>query len=323
MRPTAPDLRSTFRLLAATASGPALALPAVTLPLPLPLLPPALAPPVGLPLTAAAAASSSAAAGAAAAVPAAAAAAVPAADHAHSTSPIQLGEGKCVIILRGLPGSGKSSVAHQLVRSAAERAARTAAAAAAVPGAVPAVASAVPPSVVTSADLFFLNPATGAYAFDVRRLGEAHAHCLTAFLSALSLGVGCVIVDNTNIELWEYRNYKLAAKLLGYPVRVVEIACDSEQAARRMQQRNAHRVPPFAQANMLQRFQHDPEAIKIQPVFDDEEADASAARPGAATAATAATAAATSPARVKPPGATSPHLSAFVRPTSAVPPAAL
>jgi len=229
-----------------------------------------------------------------------------------------LGEGKCVIILRGLPGSGKSSVAHQLVRSAAERAARTAADAATGTGTVPAGLSAVPPSVVTSADLFFLNPVTGAYAFDVRRLGEAHAHCLTAFLQALSLGVGCVIVDNTNVEVWEYRNYKLAAKLMGYPVRVVEIACDSEQSARRMQQRNSHRVPPFAQTNMLQRFQHDPEAIKIQPVFDDDSADAGATRAGAATAA-----AATSPARVKPPGATSPHLSAFVRPTSAVPPASL
>ena len=202
--------------------------------------------------------------------------------------------------------SGKSSVAHQLVRSAAARAARSLS-----------TGSSVPPSVVTSADLFFIHPETGAYDFDPRRLGEAHAHSLTAFLQAMSLGVGCIIVDNTNIELWEYRNYKLAAKLLGYPVRVFELLCESETVAKRMHDRNSHRVPLVAHLAMFRRFQHDSEATVIQPQLDAAGRAAAAAKGATLNDASAANDTG------KLPGATTPHLSAFARTAIVVPPASL
>jgi hypothetical protein len=165
---------------------------------------------------------------------------------------------RCVYILRGLPGSGKSFLTSHLIGQANHRAATSM------------VPQTRPPSCVCSADFFFVDPITGNYNFDSRRLGEAHAYCLTTFLQALASGIPCIVVDNTNSGLWEYRNYQLCAAMLGYPCIVYEVMCDSETMLRAMWQRHTHQVPFHAQLSMFQRFEADMNSRKIQPLFTND-----------------------------------------------------
>jgi len=98
---------------------------------------------------------------------------------------------KKVIILRGLPGSGKTSAAKKMASQCV-----------AGGGTV----------VTCSADDFFLD-ALGDYKFDPTLLGRAHAECMHKFLKSLDAGIDLVIVDNTNTEIWEYQNYARATYL--------------------------------------------------------------------------------------------------------------
>ena len=93
-----------------------------------------------------------------------------------------------MLIIRGLPGSGKSTIARQLEET-------------------------YPGSVSCSADQFFLHPETGEYQFEGSQLGEAHKWCQSKAEEACRARVNIVIVDNTNVKKWEMVPYfKLANK---------------------------------------------------------------------------------------------------------------
>ena len=100
---------------------------------------------------------------------------------------------KKVVILRGISGSGKSSY----------------------------VAEHYPDSIVCSADDFFR--VNGEYQFDASKIGEAHSACMSGFLATLVRGSEKpVVVDNTNVHVWEFENYINIAVTLGYEVEVVK-----------------------------------------------------------------------------------------------------
>lgn len=121
-----------------------------------------------------------------------------------------------VIIMRGIPGSGKSHHAAA-ISSRAKQFGK--------------------PVTVVSADDFFVED--GEYLFDPRRIGQAHADCMRRFLIALKSGVEVVIVDNTNIHLWEYDHYMQAADLACYGVEIMEAKADVTTCIAR----NIHGVP--------------------------------------------------------------------------------
>lgn len=144
---------------------------------------------------------------------------------------------KQVIIMRGLPGSGKSYAVRQLTR-----------------------ARDLPPAqvaTVCSADNFFLTE-DGVYKFEPARIGEAHAACLRAFIRATQVDKhDLVIVDNTNIQRWEYENYGLLGYLAGYSV---ETVCMHQQVITRAEiersiTRNIHGVPAHIIEGMAARWQ--------------------------------------------------------------------
>lgn len=131
---------------------------------------------------------------------------------------------KRVIIMRGLPGSGKThrakNIAAKLVNEQGQRV-----------------------KIVSADDFFVVN---GKYTFDVKRIAEAHNACFEAFLEALAGGVDVVIVDNTNCQKWEFKKYVLAAKLAGYDVAVettMTAANTTIEELRAFAARNIHGVP--------------------------------------------------------------------------------
>jgi predicted kinase len=117
---------------------------------------------------------------------------------------------KTVIIMRGLPGSGKST----------------------------AIKSVKVDKVICSADNFFM--VDGEYRFDPSKLPQAHQACLRDFMSSINAQASTIIVDNTNIRLWEYSTYSALAEAYGYKVILIEMANKDVPLCA---ERNTHGVP--------------------------------------------------------------------------------
>lgn len=127
-----------------------------------------------------------------------------------------------VVILQGISGSGKSTVASKLA----------------------------PPEAVCSADDTFM--VEGKYVFNPARLPEAHGNCLKKFVALLTGPVKCgIVVDNTNTTVAEIAPYVALAQAYGRDVTIVTVPCDPLVAAKR----NTHGVPETACIAMWQRIE--------------------------------------------------------------------
>lgn len=148
---------------------------------------------------------------------------------------------KKVIIMRAIPGSGKSTFAKQLAKE---------------------VDKAGGSAKIVSADDYFYNLGEGKYKFDVTKIGDAHAGCMRAFIEALQTDVNVVIVDNTNLGIPEISPYRLVAAAYGYPVEVKQVEEDVDVAA----SRNQHGVPADAIERMHQYMKTEEE--KYPPFYE-------------------------------------------------------
>lgn len=170
-----------------------------------------------------------------------------------------------VLIMRGLPGSGKSHVGATIRDCCSD----------------PRVGCDV---AVCSADAFFeqggtlsrkqLREATEAddgplstyrAAFDLALLQRAHDSCRADFVAALDAKVRCIIVDNTNARREQYAYYVRQAYRRGYAVGVVEIHCPNADALAAFHRRCTHGVPLDALRKMRGKWEVDPAAILLVP----------------------------------------------------------
>lgn len=99
---------------------------------------------------------------------------------------------KHVIILRGLPGSGKTSFVRDVLM----------------------------PDAHIEADQFFEDE-KGKYVFDESKLGIAHKDAMKRFESALEEGKEKIVVSNTSSKKSEFWPYVRKAKEKGYRVSVM------------------------------------------------------------------------------------------------------
>lgn len=146
-----------------------------------------------------------------------------------------------VVILRGLPGSGKSFLAHNCSEFLQE------------PSKV----------AICAADDYFMEG--DSYRFDSDLLPKAHSFCLNQFLIALGGKKELIVVDNTNSKLWEYQIYLYLCKILGCGCHVVEVYCPNALVAEMYRSRNVHNVDPAATTRILQRWDKDEGAVLVPP----------------------------------------------------------
>jgi tRNA uridine 5-carbamoylmethylation protein Kti12 len=125
-----------------------------------------------------------------------------------------------LILVRGIPGSGKSTIARQLD-------------------------DAMEDSLHIEADMYFMKD--GVYQFDATKLHAAHTWCQNMTDTALARG-NSVIVSNTFTTVKELRPYFDIAKKFGI-VPTVIVAQNQFQ--------NEHNVPEETLKRMRDRFQYD------------------------------------------------------------------
>jgi predicted kinase len=131
---------------------------------------------------------------------------------------------KKLVIMRGLPGSGKSTYVRTNFSDA----------------------------VICSADNFFM--CDGQFVYEASRVGEAHEQCKLRALEALSSNEALVIIDNTNSRYWEYEFYLALARVFGYDSVVIDLF-DGGLTDEELVARNIHGVPLVHIQRMRERWE--------------------------------------------------------------------
>ena len=125
---------------------------------------------------------------------------------------------KDLILLRGLPGAGKSTLADTITTD------------------------------TLSADMFFEDPITKEYKFDGTRIKDAHRWCQDECKRQMKSGYAKIVVANTFTREWEMDAYYELAEKYGYRVHSVVVE-------NRHNGMNEHGVPADTLEQMKNRFE--------------------------------------------------------------------
>ena len=135
---------------------------------------------------------------------------------------------KLMVIMKGLPGSGKSSVTRKLQEIYSD-------------------------AVVCSADHYFIT--NGKYKFEADKLEEAHKVCQEKAKWAAQNNYHVVVIDNANIKRWESGSYLQIAKQYNYFVLYIEPQTPWRFDVKSLVQYNKHGVEENIIKQKLKSYQ--------------------------------------------------------------------
>lgn len=139
---------------------------------------------------------------------------------------------KSLVLLRGLPGSGKSYVA-KIYRRKAEADGLSA--------------------IVCSADDYFME--SGVYVYRPEDQSRAHSACQTSAERSMANGIDVVIIDNTNVKNAHMQPYRDMAKKYGYAVITRMIGSTDPEYVELYLSRQVHNVPRKTVERMAREFE--------------------------------------------------------------------
>lgn len=128
-----------------------------------------------------------------------------------------------IILLRGIPGSGKSTLGDVILQT-----------------------TQINNQDVLSADAFFIDD-KGNYNFDGSRLKEAHNWCQQKCAERMKLEFSKIVIANTFTEEWEMKPYFEMAER--YKYRVHTLIVENRHGGK-----NIHNVPEDKLKSMKSRF---------------------------------------------------------------------
>uniref|UniRef100_A0A8C6ZPJ7 NEDD4 binding protein 2 n=1 Tax=Nothoprocta perdicaria TaxID=30464 RepID=A0A8C6ZPJ7_NOTPE len=136
--------------------------------------------------------------------------------------------GQVLVLLRGVPGSGKSFLARALLEDN--------------PGGI----------ILSTDDYFYKN---GQYHYDASCLGEAHDWNRKRAKEAFEKRVSPIIIDNTNIQAWEMKPYVTLAQQFKYKVMFREPDTWWKFKPKELERRNIHGISKEKIKRMLERYE--------------------------------------------------------------------
>ncbi|NXA30932.1 N4BP2 protein, partial [Eudromia elegans] len=136
--------------------------------------------------------------------------------------------GQVLVLLRGVPGSGKSFLARALLEDN-------------------------PGGIILSTDDYFYKH--GQYRYDATCLGEAHDWNRKRAKEAFEKRVSPIIIDNTNIQAWEMKPYVTLAQQFKYKVMFREPDTWWKFKPKELERRNIHGISKEKIKRMLERYE--------------------------------------------------------------------
>ncbi|XP_062991490.1 NEDD4-binding protein 2 isoform X2 [Elgaria multicarinata webbii] len=138
--------------------------------------------------------------------------------------------GHVLVLLRGVPGSGKSYLARALLEDN-------------------------PGGIVLSTDDYFYQK-NGQYQFDADHLSEAHEWNWKRAKEAFEKRITPIIIDNTNTQAWEMKPYVALSQRHKYKVIFREPDTWWKFKPKELERRNIHGVSKEKIKRMLERYEH-------------------------------------------------------------------
>ncbi|XP_063257880.1 NEDD4-binding protein 2 [Prinia subflava] len=155
--------------------------------------------------------------------------------------------GQVLVLLRGVPGSGKSYLARTLLEDN-------------------------PGGIILSTDDYFYKH--GQYHYDPDCLGEAHDWNRKRAKEAFEMGISPIIIDNTNIQAWEMKPYVTLAQQFKYKVMFREPDTWWKFKPKELERRNIHGVSKEKIKRMLERYER---CLTVRSILDSSVPDKSEA----------------------------------------------
>ncbi|KAF1565389.1 UNVERIFIED_CONTAM: NEDD4-binding protein 2, partial [Eudyptes pachyrhynchus] len=155
--------------------------------------------------------------------------------------------GQVLVLLRGVPGSGKSYLARTLLEDN-------------------------PGGIILSTDDYFYKH--GQYHYDPDCLGEAHDWNRKRAKEAFEMRISPIIIDNTNIQAWEMKPYVTLAQQFKYKVMFREPDTWWKFKPKELERRNIHGVSKEKIKRMLERYEH---CLTVSSILDSSVPDKSEA----------------------------------------------
>ncbi|NWT85051.1 N4BP2 protein, partial [Lanius ludovicianus] len=155
--------------------------------------------------------------------------------------------GQVLVLLRGVPGSGKSYLARNLLEDN-------------------------PGGIILSTDDYFYKH--GNYLYDPDCLGEAHDWNRKRAKEAFEMRISPIIIDNTNIQAWEMKPYVTLAQQFKYKVMFREPDTWWKFKPKELERRNIHGVSKEKIKRMLERYER---CLTVRTILDSSVPDKSEA----------------------------------------------